>query len=90
MRHYRSVSMDSIMGKMNFADELLNLSPSPEGRINKLPPSDSVDANSDMFSLEFGNGLPIQRINPLFLSLLSFILSLSLSLRLLPSNIFSF
>ncbi|KAI3728883.1 hypothetical protein L6452_17528 [Arctium lappa] len=57
MRHYRSVSMDSIMGKMNFADELLKLPPSPEGRINKLPPSDSIDANSDTFSLEFGNGM---------------------------------
>lgn len=57
MRHYRSVSMDSIMGKMNFADELLKLTPSPEGRINKLPPSDPIDANSDTFSLEFGNGV---------------------------------
>ncbi|KVH95976.1 Basic-leucine zipper domain-containing protein [Cynara cardunculus var. scolymus] len=57
MRHYRSVSMDSIMGKMNFADELLKLPPSPEGCINKFPPSDSINANSDTFNLEFGNGM---------------------------------
>ncbi|KAJ9549173.1 hypothetical protein OSB04_021716 [Centaurea solstitialis] len=57
MRHHRSVSMDSIMGKMNFADESLKLPPSPEGRVNNLPPTDSIDANADTFSLEFGNGM---------------------------------
>lgn len=56
-RHYRSVSMDSIMGKMNFADEPLKLMSSPGGQIGKLPPSDSVDPNSEPFRLEFGNGM---------------------------------
>ncbi|XP_076909253.1 bZIP transcription factor 29-like [Bidens hawaiensis] len=53
--HYRSVSMDSVMGKMNFVDELLKLMPSPGGQFGKLPSSDTIDANSDTFSLEFGN-----------------------------------
>ncbi|KAL4569741.1 hypothetical protein LXL04_025383 [Taraxacum kok-saghyz] len=53
-RHYRSVSMDSIMGKMNFADESLNLLPSLEGQICKLP---SIDPNSETFRLKFGNGM---------------------------------
>nr|XP_043607928.1 bZIP transcription factor 29-like [Erigeron canadensis] len=57
-RHYRSVSMDSVMGKMNFAaDEALKLPPSPGGQVGRLLSSDSVDANSDTFSLEFGNGV---------------------------------
>ncbi|MFS8031362.1 putative transcription factor bZIP family [Helianthus anomalus] len=56
-RHYRSVSMDSIMGKMNFVDESIKLLPSPGGQIGKSSSSDAVDANSDTFSLEFGNGV---------------------------------
>ncbi|KAM0058980.1 putative transcription factor bZIP family [Helianthus debilis subsp. tardiflorus] len=56
-RHYRSVSMDSVMGKMNFVDESIKLLPSPGGQIGKSSSSDAVDANSDTFSLEFGNGV---------------------------------
>ncbi|XP_076926742.1 bZIP transcription factor 29-like [Bidens hawaiensis] len=56
-RHYRSVSMDSVMVKMNFVDEPLKLLPSPGGQFGKLPSSDTIDANSDTFSLDFGNGV---------------------------------
>ncbi|KAL7608302.1 bZIP transcription factor 29 [Lactuca sativa] len=56
-RHYRSVSMDSIMGKMNFADESVKLLPSSGGQIGKLSPCDSIDPNSETFRLEFGNGM---------------------------------
>lgn len=55
-RHYRSVSMDSFMGKLNFGDESPKLPPSPGTRPGQLSPSNSVDANSPAFSLEFGNG----------------------------------
>ncbi|CAI9104654.1 OLC1v1003376C2 [Oldenlandia corymbosa var. corymbosa] len=53
-RHYRSVSMDSFMGKLNFGDESPKLPPSPGGRPGQLSPSNSLDSNT--FSLEFGNG----------------------------------
>ncbi|KAI3812166.1 hypothetical protein L1987_16872 [Smallanthus sonchifolius] len=56
-RHYRSVSMDSVVEKMNFVDDSLKLLPSPEGQIGKLSSNDPIDANSDTFSLEFGNGV---------------------------------
>lgn len=55
-RHYRSVSMDSFMGRMNFADESPKLPPSPGGHISQLSPNNSIDSNSNTFSLEFGNG----------------------------------
>ncbi|KAA8546048.1 hypothetical protein F0562_020501 [Nyssa sinensis] len=55
-RHYRSVSMDSFMGKMNFDDESPKLEPSPGARPGQLSPSNSIDGNSNTFSLEFGNG----------------------------------
>ncbi|CAL5341211.1 unnamed protein product [Camellia sinensis] len=55
-RHYRSVSMDSFMGKMNFGDESPKLPPSPGIRPGQLSPSNSIDGNSNTFSLEFGNG----------------------------------
>ncbi|PKI53644.1 uncharacterized protein LOC116203671 [Punica granatum] len=55
-RHYRSVSMDSFMGKLNFSDESPKLPPSPGVRPGQLSPSNSIDANSNAFSLEFGNG----------------------------------
>ncbi|GAV73314.1 bZIP_1 domain-containing protein [Cephalotus follicularis] len=54
-RHYRSVSMDSFMEKLNFGDDSPKLPPSPGIRPGQLSPSNSVDANSS-FSLEFGNG----------------------------------
>ncbi|XP_022747849.1 transcription factor RF2a-like [Durio zibethinus] len=55
-RHYRSVSMDSFMGKLNFGDESPKLPPSPGTRPGQLSPSNSIDGNSAAFSLEFGNG----------------------------------
>ncbi|XP_044508209.1 bZIP transcription factor 29-like isoform X2 [Mangifera indica] len=55
-RHYRSVSMDSFMGKLNFGDESPKLPPSPGTRPGHVSPSNSIDANSPAFSLEFGNG----------------------------------
>ncbi|KAG8643980.1 hypothetical protein MANES_11G081300v8 [Manihot esculenta] len=53
-RHYRSFSMDSFMGKLNFGDESPKLPPSPGTRPVQLSPSNSSDGNA--FSLEFGNG----------------------------------
>ncbi|MBA0829108.1 hypothetical protein Goarm_013731, partial [Gossypium armourianum] len=55
-RHYRSVSMDSFMGKLNFGDESPKLPPSPGSRPGQLSPSNSIDGNSAAFSLELGNG----------------------------------
>ncbi|KAK3412607.1 uncharacterized protein LOC104418889 [Eucalyptus grandis] len=55
-RHYRSVSMDSFMGKLNFADESTKMPPSPGVRPGQLSPGNSIDGNSNTFSLEFGNG----------------------------------
>ncbi|KAI3795494.1 hypothetical protein L1987_38149 [Smallanthus sonchifolius] len=55
-RHYRSISMDSFMERMNFGDESPKLPPSPGGQLNQLSPNNSIDSNSNTFSLEFGNG----------------------------------
>ncbi|KAK1394921.1 putative serine/threonine-protein kinase pakB [Heracleum sosnowskyi] len=55
-RHYRSISMDSFMEKMNFGDESLKMPPSPGPGPGQLSPSNSIDENSNTFSLEFGNG----------------------------------
>lgn len=55
-RHYRSVSMDSFIGKLNFADDCPKLPPSPGPRPGQLSPTNSLDGNSSAFSLEFGNG----------------------------------
>ncbi|KAK9051950.1 hypothetical protein SSX86_028578 [Deinandra increscens subsp. villosa] len=56
-RHYRSVSMDSFMDRMNFGDESPKLPPpSPGGQLSQLSPNNSLDSNSNTFSLEFGNG----------------------------------
>lgn len=55
-RHYRSVSMDSFMDKMQFGEESPKLPPSPGNRPGQLSPSNSMDGNSNSFSLEFGNG----------------------------------
>ncbi|XP_057456510.1 bZIP transcription factor 29-like [Lotus japonicus] len=51
-RHYRSVSMDSFIGKLNFNDDASKL-PHSSGLIS---PGSGVDGNSAAFSLEFGNG----------------------------------
>ncbi|KAL6211463.1 hypothetical protein ACLB2K_016689 [Fragaria x ananassa] len=55
-RHFRSVSMDSFMGKLQFGDESPKLPPSPGTRPGQLSPSNSIDTDSNAFSLEFGNG----------------------------------
>ncbi|KAL3350821.1 hypothetical protein AABB24_023306 [Solanum stoloniferum] len=55
-RHYRSVSMDSFMGKLNIIDDSPKLPPSPGPRPGQLSPTNSLDGNSNSFSLEFGNG----------------------------------
>ncbi|RYR69818.1 hypothetical protein Ahy_A03g016363 isoform A [Arachis hypogaea] len=53
-RHYRSVSMDSFIGKLNFNDESPRLPPSPGSA--RPPSSNGIDGNTGAFSLEFGNG----------------------------------
>ncbi|XP_076916976.1 bZIP transcription factor 29-like [Bidens hawaiensis] len=55
-RHYRIVLMDSFMERMNFGDESPKLPPSPGGQLGQLSPNNSIDSNSNTFSLEFGNG----------------------------------
>lgn len=55
-RHYRSISMDSFMGKMNFGDESPKMPPFPGAGPGQLSPSNSIDENANTFSLEFGNG----------------------------------
>ncbi|KAL0383986.1 UNVERIFIED_CONTAM: Transcription factor a [Sesamum radiatum] len=55
-RHYRSVSMDSFMGKINFGDDSPKMPPSPGPLPGQLSPTNSLDANTNSFSLEFGNG----------------------------------
>ncbi|KAL9296346.1 hypothetical protein ACSQ67_022242 [Phaseolus vulgaris] len=55
-RHYRSVSMDSFISKLNFGDESPKLPPSPGPRTGLISPAGGVDGNSSAFSLEFGNG----------------------------------
>ncbi|XP_051134949.1 bZIP transcription factor 29 [Andrographis paniculata] len=58
-QHYRrSVSMDglSFKGKTNFIDESPKMPPSPGTLPGQLSPTNSIDANSNVFSLEFGNG----------------------------------
>lgn len=55
-RHFRSLSMDSFMGSLNFSDESPRLPPSPGIRSAQHSPSNSFDGNTNKFSLEFGNG----------------------------------
>lgn len=54
-RHYRSISMDSFIGKMDFGDESPKLPPSPSTGVAQLSLKDPSD-NSNGFNLEFGNG----------------------------------
>ncbi|KAG0501277.1 hypothetical protein HPP92_001349 [Vanilla planifolia] len=54
--HVRSVSMDSFMGMLNFADELPKLPLSPGARHGHHLRSESMDGTTNSFSLEFGNG----------------------------------
>ncbi|KAK6916651.1 Basic-leucine zipper domain [Dillenia turbinata] len=55
-RHYRSLSMDSFMGKLNFGDESPKLPPSLGTPGEQFPQSKVGNGNSSSFSLEFGNG----------------------------------
>ncbi|KAE9616478.1 hypothetical protein Lal_00034603 [Lupinus albus] len=55
-RHYRSVSMDSFIGKLNFNDDSPRLPPSPGHRPGFISPTNAIYGNSDPFSLEFGHG----------------------------------
>uniref|UniRef100_A0A7C9CKR4 BZIP domain-containing protein n=1 Tax=Opuntia streptacantha TaxID=393608 RepID=A0A7C9CKR4_OPUST len=55
-RHFRSLSMDSFMGNLNFNEESLKLPPSPGIRSAHHSPSSSFDGNNNTFSMEFGNG----------------------------------
>ncbi|XP_030510247.2 bZIP transcription factor 29 [Cannabis sativa] len=55
-RHYRSVSMDSFMDKLSFGEESPKVEVSQGNRSGQHSPSDSMDGNSNAFSLEFGNG----------------------------------
>lgn len=55
-RHFRSLSMDSFMGNLNFTEESLKLPPSPGIRSAHHSPSSSFDGNSNKFSVERGNG----------------------------------
>ncbi|PON93853.1 Basic-leucine zipper transcription factor [Trema orientale] len=54
-RHYRSVSMDSYMGNLQFDDESLKLLPLGSGSSQQSPNS-LVDGNSTKFGVELGNG----------------------------------
>lgn len=54
-RHYRSVSMDSYMGNLQFDDESLKLLPLGTGA-SQQSPSSLVDGNTTKFGMEFGNG----------------------------------
>ncbi|KAK6946358.1 Basic-leucine zipper domain [Dillenia turbinata] len=54
--HYRSLSMDSFMGKLNFGDESPKLLPSLGTPGEQFPQSKVGNGNSSLFSLEFGNG----------------------------------
>lgn len=53
-RHYRSVSMDSFMGNLNFDDESPNLPPIG-AQVDQDSPSNAIDGTSSKFSMEFGN-----------------------------------
>ncbi|RWW11653.1 hypothetical protein GW17_00024728 [Ensete ventricosum] len=56
MRHCRSLSMDSFMGKLNFGDESPKLLPSPGTQMPHLLRSGSMDRTANTLSLDFGNG----------------------------------
>ena len=55
-RHFRSVSMDSLMENMDFSNESLKIPLSLGTGVGLHSPSNSLDGNSGKFSLEFGNG----------------------------------
>ncbi|OVA12860.1 Basic-leucine zipper domain [Macleaya cordata] len=56
-RHCRSVSMDSFMGRLpSFGDEFLRLPPSPGTSAIQHSQNNSLDGNSNTFSLDFANG----------------------------------
>lgn len=55
-RHFRSLSVDSAFGNLNFGDESPKLPPSGGNRVGQFSPRNSVQENLGKFSLEFGNG----------------------------------
>nr|QEO19186.1 putative transcription factor RF2a-like isoform X2 [Cymbidium ensifolium] len=52
-RHFRSISMDGMMGKLNFGEESTRVPPSPGSKRSQSSQSELMDGS---FSLEFGNG----------------------------------
>ncbi|KAJ6836819.1 transcription factor VIP1-like [Iris pallida] len=54
-RHCRSISMDSFMGRLSFAEESPRLPPSPGPRVGQHSRTGSMDGMTNSFSLEFGN-----------------------------------
>ncbi|KAJ4774561.1 Basic-leucine zipper (bZIP) transcription factor family protein [Rhynchospora pubera] len=54
-RHARSLSMDSLMGKLNFADPLPSLPPSGQRTGAALHGNASTNGSLNKFSLEFGS-----------------------------------
>lgn len=55
-RHSRSISMDSFMDKINFADDSPNLSPSPVIKAGQHSRNSSLDESGKSFDFELGNG----------------------------------
>ncbi|WOK95195.1 putative transcription factor PosF21 [Canna indica] len=55
-RHFRSLSMDSLMGKLHFGDESPKLPPSPGNQMGHHSRSGSMDGTANALSPEFGNG----------------------------------
>ncbi|CAA7399629.1 unnamed protein product [Spirodela intermedia] len=55
-RHSRSISMDSFMDKINFADDSPNLSPSPVIKAGQHSRNSSLDESAKTFDFELGNG----------------------------------
>lgn len=55
-RHFRSLSVDSAFGNLNFGDESPKLPPSGGNRVGQFSPRNSVQENLGKFGLEFGNG----------------------------------
>ncbi|XP_074566747.1 bZIP transcription factor 29-like [Curcuma longa] len=56
LRHRRSFSMDSCMGKLHFGDESPKFPPSSGNQMGELSRGGSMDKTINPFNLEFGNG----------------------------------
>lgn len=55
-RHFRSLSVDSAFGNLNFGDESPKLPPSGGNHVGQFSPGNSVQENLGKFNLQFGNG----------------------------------